>query len=137
MNNKEQLSAKMIANYQQNFASQQSSAVISRAVMKNGIKATSENPAVSQRDHRVFNVEVKTGKVTNQRRSGRCWSFATLNTLRHRFALKYKLKDFELSQNYLFFWDRMERANLFYNRWSRLLDSRCMTGQLISWWILH
>lgn len=113
MNNKEHLSAKMIANYQQNFASQQSSAVISRAVMKNGIKATSENPAVSQRDHRVFNVEVKTGKVTNQRRSGRCWSFATLNTLRHRFALKYKLKDFELSQNYLFFWDRMERANLF------------------------
>lgn len=113
MEKKEQLSSQMIAQYQKDFVSRETSAVISRAVMKNGIKASSENPAVSQRDHRVFNVEVKTGKVTNQRRSGRCWSFATLNTLRHRFALKYKLKDFELSQNYLFFWDRMERANLF------------------------
>lgn len=110
---KEQLNSEMIAKYQRDFAASKSAAVISRAVMKNGIKASSENPAVSQRDHRVFNVEVKTGKVTNQRRSGRCWSFATLNTLRHRFALKYKLKDFELSQNYLFFWDRLERANLF------------------------
>lgn len=110
---KEQLNSEMIAKYQRDFAASKSAAVISRAVMKNGIKASSENPAVSQRDHRVFNVEVKTGKVTNQRRSGRCWSFATLNTLRHRFALKYKLKDFELSQNYLFFWDRLERDNLF------------------------
>lgn len=113
MEKKEQLSSEMIAKYQHDFAASKSAVVISRAVMKNGIKASSENPAVSQRDHRVFNVEVKTGKVTNQRRSGRCWSFATLNTLRHRFALKYKLKDFELSQNYLFFWDRLERANLF------------------------
>lgn len=113
MEKKEQLSSEMIAKYHHDFTASKSAVVISRAVMKNGIKASSENPAVSQRDHRVFNVEVKTGKVTNQRRSGRCWSFATLNTLRHRFALKYKLKDFELSQNYLFFWDRLERANLF------------------------
>lgn len=113
MENKQQLSSEMIAKYQHDFAANKGAAVISRTVMKNGIKASSENPAISQRDHRVFNVEVKTGKVTNQRRSGRCWSFATLNTLRHRFALKYNLKDFELSQNYLFFWDRMERANLF------------------------
>ena len=96
MENKQQLSSEMIAKYQHDFAANKGAAVISRAVMKNGIKASSENPAISQRDHRVFNVEVKTGKVTNQRRSGRCWSFATLNTVRHRFARKYNLKAFEL-----------------------------------------
>ena len=89
--------------------------VIERAVRKNGIKATSEDPEISQRLHRVFSHEIKTGKVSNQKHSGRCWSFATLNTLRHKFALKYHFKDFELSQNYLFFWDRIERANKFFD----------------------
>ena len=70
--------------------------------MKNGIKATSEDQNVSQRSHRVFSYEVKTGKVSNQRHSGRCWSFATLNTLRHLFASQYNFKDFELSQKYVF-----------------------------------
>ncbi|WP_283583124.1 C1 family peptidase [Limosilactobacillus difficilis] len=107
------LSQQEIKNFHDDFVSRETSAVIARAVMKNGIKASSENPAISTHDHRVFNVEVKTGAVTNQRQSGRCWSFAALNTLRHHFALKYKLNDFELSQNYLFFWDRIERANMF------------------------
>lgn len=107
------LSQQEIKNFHDDFVSRETSAVIARAVMKNGIKASSENPAIRTRDHRVFNVEVKTGAVTNQRQSGRCWSFAALNTLRHHFALKYKLNDFELSQNYLFFWDRIERANMF------------------------
>lgn len=99
--------------YQADFTARPQANVIARAIMKNGIKATSEDPNASQRDHRVFSYEVKTGKVSNQRHSGRCWSFATLNTLRHLFAAKYNFKDFELSQNYLFFWDRIERANMF------------------------
>lgn len=39
-----------------------------------------------------------------------------LNTLRHKFATKYNFKDFELSQNYLFFWDRIERANMYFQK---------------------
>lgn len=54
MEKKEQLSSEMIAKYQHDFTASKSAVVISRAVMKNGIKASSENPAVSQRDHRVF-----------------------------------------------------------------------------------
>ncbi|KRM59902.1 hypothetical protein C5L31_000092 [Secundilactobacillus malefermentans] len=90
-------------------------AVISRAVMKNGIKQASEDTAALTRLHRTFSVELETGRVTNQRHSGRCWEFATLNTLRHAMGAKYKVKDFELSQNYLFFWDKVERANIFYD----------------------
>jgi aminopeptidase C len=57
-----------------------------------------------------------TKKVANQKHSGRCWLFSILNTLRHQFATQYKAKDFELSQSYLFFWDKIERANIFYDR---------------------
>jgi bleomycin hydrolase len=52
-------------------------------------------------------------KVTNQKRSGRCWLFAGLNLLRVGAMRKMGLKDFEFSQNYAMFWDKIERANYF------------------------
>jgi bleomycin hydrolase len=52
-------------------------------------------------------------KVTNQERSGRCWLFAGLNLLRVGAAKKMGLKEFEFSQNYAMFWDKIERANYF------------------------
>jgi bleomycin hydrolase len=52
-------------------------------------------------------------KVTNQERSGRCWLFAGLNLLRVGAMQKMGLKDFEFSQNYAMFWDKIERANYF------------------------
>ena len=51
--------------------------------------------------------------VTSQKKSGRCWLFAALNVLRIYFAKKYKLESFEFSQSYLFFWDKLEKANYF------------------------
>ena len=52
-------------------------------------------------------------KVTNQERSGRCWLFAGLNLLRVGAMHKMGLKEFEFSQNYAMFWDKIERANYF------------------------
>jgi len=52
-------------------------------------------------------------KVTNQERSGRCWLFAGLNLLRVGAMAAMELKDFEFSQNYVMFWDKIERANYF------------------------
>ncbi len=51
--------------------------------------------------------------VTNQKQSGRCWMFAGLNLLRVGAMKKMKLKEFEFSQNYTLFWDKIERANYF------------------------
>ena len=53
--------------------------------------------------------------MTNQRSSGRCWLFACLNAMRVPFAKQKNLEDFEFSQNYLFFWDKVERSNYFLN----------------------
>jgi len=49
--------------------------------------------------------------VTNQARTGRCWMFAGLNLCRADTRNLVNVKDFEFSQNYLMFWDKMERAN--------------------------
>lgn len=61
----------------------------------------------------VFSNVVKPGATpTNQQASGRCWLFAALNFLRRPMMEKYKLPgSFELSQSYMFFWDKLERVN--------------------------
>ena len=61
----------------------------------------------------LFSNKIKTGTVTNQLLSGRCWLFAGLNVLRPDIVRKHKLEKFELSQSYLSFWDKMEKANCF------------------------
>ncbi|XP_075710441.1 bleomycin hydrolase [Rhinoderma darwinii] len=53
--------------------------------------------------------------VTNQKNSGRCWIFSCLNVMRLPFIKKFNLEEFEFSQSYLFFWDKVERCNYFLN----------------------
>ena len=53
--------------------------------------------------------------VTNQKYSGRCWLFAFLNIIRIPMIKKYNIEQFEFSQNYLFFYDKLEKANFFIN----------------------
>lgn len=53
--------------------------------------------------------------MTNQKSSGRCWIFATLNAIRIPFMKAHNLEEFEFSQAYLFYWDKIERCNYFLN----------------------
>ncbi|XP_037937785.1 bleomycin hydrolase-like isoform X2 [Teleopsis dalmanni] len=71
---------------------------------------------LEQTNH-VFNYKVETeGKpITNQKSSGRCWLFAALNCIRLPFIKQFNLDEFEFSQGYLFYWDKIERCNYFLN----------------------
>lgn len=66
-------------------------------------------------DTQNFNTKISLegSPVTNQRSSGRCWIFAASNLFRVAIIRKYNLKEFELSQGYLFYWDKLEKANYF------------------------
>lgn len=66
-------------------------------------------------DQHIFNVKIPSegGPITNQRSSGRCWIFASTNVFRVALMSKYKLEAFELSQAYLFYWDKLEKSNWF------------------------
>ncbi|MFT8907308.1 MAG: C1 family peptidase [Lentilactobacillus diolivorans] len=110
------LSEKDFAQLHDNFKKEPKSDVLSRIVTQNGINQAAQDPDAQVRLDPVFSVDLQTGAVTNQKQSGRCWLFSLVNTLRHKFAKKYKLKDFDLSQKYLFFWDKIERANIYYDR---------------------
>ena len=60
-----------------------------------------------------FSDRVKTKGITDQKSSGRCWLFTCLNVLRAKMIDKYELPGMEFSQSYLFFYDQLEKANLF------------------------
>jgi len=83
------------------------------AVTNNNIKELALNRNLLQKNNEVFSHKIKTKGVTNQKSSGRCWLFAGLNIMRPAVIEKYKLSEFEFSQNYLAFWDKMEKANCF------------------------
>ena len=82
-------------------------------------------------DHTYSDViSTEMSKVTNQKASGRCWGFAGLNLMRISLAEKYNLKDFEFSQNYFMFCDKLEKSNYFLenilNTFDEAYDSRLM-----------
>lgn len=60
-----------------------------------------------------FSKEIETLPVTNQEKTGRCWIMAGLNFIRERIAKKYNLQEFEFSQNYIAFYDKLEKVNYF------------------------
>lgn len=111
-----QLSFDEINQFKEDYASQSQNYLAQLAVVTNGVQKASYNTQAVDRLNRTFSIEIPTDNVTNQKQSGRCWLFAALNVLRHEFAKKYQAKNFLLSQSYLFFWDRIERANIFLDR---------------------
>lgn len=70
--------------------------ILSHSDIRSALQARSAHIA----DVHVFNTQIdfKTGPITNQKSSGRCWLFATTNVLRYDIMKKLKLKDFQLSQ---------------------------------------
>ena len=88
-----------------------------RAV-KNALATTSISTLATNGDNLAmcdthFSDMVKTKGITDQKSSGRCWLFTGLNVLRAKMITKHDLKDFEFSQNYLSFYDLLEKSNLF------------------------
>ena len=95
------------------FAADRANTVAKNAVTGQGIRAVARVPEQAARATTTFDVEVKQGDITDQMRSGRCWMFASLNTMRTRVMKKYNLKSFEFSESYPLYWDKAEKANWF------------------------
>ena len=103
-----------ISKYQKNLDNRKDSKVIERAVTHQGILESSEDFTAEGKMTPVFSIDLSTGKVADQKQSGRCWMFAALNTMRIHLMNTYKVPDdFELSQNYTNFWDKFEKSNYF------------------------
>lgn len=87
--------------------------VVKNALTKNDLSTISRNFEASCENPNFFSIDIKTMPVTNQERSGRCWIFSAMNVLREMIGKKYDIENFELSQNYIAFYDKLEKVNYF------------------------
>ena len=113
-----ELTADDIKSYADKYCSSKFNKVAQRAVTTNGIyKAAEDMNAVDRDGNSNFSFSIDNVSIgaSNQNKSGRCWIYACLNTLRQHMIKTYKMADdFELSQNYLNFYDKLEKSNYFY-----------------------
>lgn len=80
--------------------------------------------------HQAFNVEVAHHGITAQKQSGRCWMFSALNYLREITAEKMNVDQFEFSENYLAFYDKLEKANNWLNMAMETADEPLSSRQV-------
>lgn len=63
-------------------------------------------------DH-YFKYRVNVKGITDQKQSGRCWMFTSMNVLRPAVMERFDIASFDFSHNYNYFWDLFEKSNLF------------------------
>ncbi len=86
---------------------------IENAIRHTSLKKMAKSRYTNGSSDTYFSNRVKSNGVTNQESSGRCWLFTGLNVLRPIVMENKGIKGFKFSQSYLFFYDQLEKSNLF------------------------
>ncbi|MEE1296935.1 MAG: C1 family peptidase [Bifidobacterium sp.] len=106
----------------EDFAADRANLVARTAATSVGVLPAATSDAGIRALPREFSLDLKAGKATNQKRSGRCWMFGGLNALRYETMHAWKLDDFEFSESYLYFWETLEKANMYLEQVLATLD---------------
>lgn len=105
--------------------------------IRNALAATSVASIALNQDNQTekntyFSNSVPSKGITDQKSSGRCWLFTGMNVLRAQMINEQNLDALEFSQNYLFFYDQLEKSNLFLQA---IIDTRTkdINDQTVTW----
>ena len=82
----------------------------------------------------LFTYRVDISGITDQKSSGRCWMFSSLNLFRPMAMKQFNVAEFEFSENYLYFFDLIEKANLFLNNVSNSA-SLPIDNEKVKWYL--
>jgi bleomycin hydrolase len=107
------LASDHIAAFQDSFRTNPAYRLAQNAVTQTSVDDIALNREIVTSIDHTFSTTLDDWSVTHQKRSGRCWMFAGLNLCRPGAMATMHLKSFEFSQNYLHFWDKLEKANYF------------------------
>jgi bleomycin hydrolase len=108
------LSADALRSLQRSFVESSAYRLAQNAVTRNSVDDIALNHSVVFSADHTFSTVLDDWGVTDQKQTGRCWMFAGLNLLRFAARRSFGVKEFEFSQNYVMFWDKVERANYFF-----------------------
>ncbi len=103
----------MLGQIRQTYQGTASDKALRNAIGNNSIRNLALNQENMQDMDTHFSVRVNSKGITDQQSSGRCWLFTGLNVMRAKAIAKYGMPAFEFSEIYPFFWDQLEKSNLF------------------------
>ncbi len=103
----------MLEQIKQSYEGTASDKALRNAISNNDIRKLSLNQENQTGMDTHFSIKVNSKGVTDQKSSGRCWLFTGLNVMRAKTLAQHNFQSFEFSQVYPFFWDQLEKANLF------------------------
>lgn len=107
------ISKEMLGRLKASYGKDAGNKAVRNALAGNSIDVLAVNAENIGKFDNNFSHRVKSKGITDQKRSGRCWLFTGLNVLRSQMMAKNDLQELKLSQNYNFFYDQLEKANLF------------------------
>lgn len=128
-----EISKEFLKKLKDEFESCRTNRIAQRAATNTGLLEASVDrfeDKINQNRH-TFNINLKETEVRNQKKSGRCWMFASLNLMEYKLCQKNNLKEFELSQNYTLFYDKLERSHYFLQSIVKTFDQD-VHGRLVS-----
>lgn len=126
-----QLSGGLIEKIRSDFKMDIKTRAMYNAISSTDIKKMTLNRDLLRDHNNFYSNKVKVKGITSQKSSGRCWMFAAMNSLRPHVIKKNNLDDFQFSHIYLAFWDKMEKANTFYEGIIRFRQRDMMDRELI------
>ena len=109
----EQISLEQIKRFKEIYNSNPQNKIIENAITKNGLENACINRDIIIENQPVFNIELPESKRYDQKNSVKCWIVAGLNVIKHNIAknLNIDVMDLELSDNYIAFFDKLEKSN--------------------------
>lgn len=126
------ISPSMLSRLKEGFDRSASTRAIRNAISGSDIDKLAVNPDAKNGFDTHFSHRVKSKGITDQQRSGRCWLFTGLNVLRSQIMANHNLPELKLSQNYNFFFDQLEKSNLFLQAMIDKADSP-MDDRTVDW----
>ena len=113
MNGEGAISADLLQEFQESLKMNEMTKAAQNAATETSMRSLILNREMVNRADDHFNFRIDTKKITDQKTTGRCWIYAALNMMRPAAMKALAVSEIEFSQNYLFFYDKLEKANMF------------------------
>ncbi len=109
-----EISKSSLKKYKSSFYDDKNNQIAQRAVISNGIYQSTRDYSAVNLDQNQWSYEIDAGDIHSQEQSGRCWLYAALVLAETKMAKNLKVANLKLSKSYLYFYDKLEMANSFY-----------------------
>lgn len=111
-----QISYEQIEKFHKQYNENSTNKIIENAITKNGLEKVCINRQIVIENQPIFNIELPESKRYDQKENWKCWIYAGINVIKHNIAqnLNINIIDLELSDNYIAFFDKLEKSNHIY-----------------------